>query len=129
MTEMTVMEPRELQAAACQMMQAVQGMAEMIRMTNERLTSLEELVRRQEKLTPMQVREISRLIRDRAEELRQEYRLGPSTADSLASAIRRGVRLLTGTRSAKEISRCDWRVVTAYIATWEDVREIRKIGR
>ena len=103
-------------------------MAELLRVTNERMAALEQLVRRLEKVTPAQAGEINRAIRERAAAVCAAYRM-EGQEQPVASAIRRSVRQAAGVTSAKDISRCDYQPLRALIAEWDEYSTIRDIKR
>ena len=54
----------------------ISALAEMLRVTNERMAEMEKTIRTLEKVTPQQGLNINRAIRERAAEICQEYRMG-----------------------------------------------------
>lgn len=109
-----------------QCMTLMKGMADMIRSTNERMTSLEQQVRMLEKLTPAQATELNAMIRERAAAVCEEYRMA-GMETQVAAAIRKAVRTTTGARSVRDIARCDYRPVRDQIAGWDEYRTIKAI--
>lgn len=133
--------------------EAVRAMAEMLRVSNERMAAMEEemrglreAVRTLEKVTPAQAATINRLIQQRALDLCEEYRIGDCgdprkesgkkgpgrpgisrEAKALGAMIRADVRTLTGTRTVREIARCDWETAVDYITGWDDYEKIMKV--
>lgn len=133
--------------------EAVRAMAEMLRVSNERLAAMEEemrglreAVRTLEKVTPAQAAIINRLIQQRARDLCEEYRIGvcadpqkesgkkgpgrPAVSKeekALGAMIRADVRTLTGTRTVREIARCDWETAVDYITGWDDYDKIMTV--
>ena len=116
-----------VQAALGRTAELLQAMAEMIRTTNERMGELEKQVRMLERVTPAQATDLNKAIRERAAALCQEYRLGGGMETPISAAIRKTVRLNTGARSIREISRCDYRPVRELIETWDEYSVIKRL--
>ena len=96
--------PVELETFMAQALQLMQGMADMVRATNERMAALEQQVRMLEKVTPSQASDLNAAIRQRAAAACQEYRM-TGMEQQVGTAIRKTVRLATGARSVREIAR------------------------
>ena len=134
------------------------ALAEMLRNTNERITEMgqrmaemEKTVRTLEKVTPQQAGNINKGIRDRAVAICEEYRMGvtvtpveqgrgsvPEKArfeangekvNALAAEIRKDVRKLVGVKATREVARCDYDTVIAYVIDWEDYDKIQRIRK
>lgn len=147
---------REVAVVVQHAVEAMAAMAETVRVTNERMGAIEEemrglreMIRTMEKVTPEQARNVNRLIRQRAKDICEEYRMGqtvdlrpgkgrpggfewvpdPDKAAKLTAAIRADVREMTGVRNAREIARCDWDAVTDYIIGWDEYETIQKIRK
>lgn len=118
--------PVTLEAFMAQTMQLMQGMAEMVRATNERMTALEKQVRMLEKVTPSQAADLNALIRERAAAVCAEYRMA-GLDKPVAAAIRRSVRIATGARSVREIARCDCKPVRELISCWDEYKTLKAI--
>ena len=118
--------PVELETFMAQTMQLMQGMAEMVRATNERMTELEQQVRMLEKVTPSQASDLNAAIRDRAAAACKEYRM-TGMEKPVAAAIRKTMRLATGARSVREIARCDYKPVRELVATWDEYKTMKAI--
>lgn len=116
----------EMQTFMTQTLALMQGMAEMVRATNERMAALEMQVRMLEKVTPSQATDLNRAIRERTAEVVEEYRL-KGLNKPVAAAIRKAVRLSTGARSVREIARCDYRPILELVLTWDDYKAIKAI--
>lgn len=137
-----------------EMLAGMRAMAEMLRVTNERMAAMEKTIRTLEKITPQQAVNVGKCVRDRAAELCREYRMGvtvtpvepgkgsrtdaarfePNEAKKkeLSAEIRKALREMTGARSMREISRIDYETVIAFVMDWEDydaIQRIRKAGR
>ena len=109
-----------------QTMRIMQGMADMVRATNERMTALEQQVRMLEKVTPSQAADLNALIRERAAAVCAEYRM-TGLEKPVAAAIRKSVRLATGARSAREIARCDYKPVRDLVGAWDEYKTLKAI--
>ena len=109
-----------------QSQQLLAGMADMIRLTNERMAALEQQVRMLEKVTPAQAAALNTAIRERAAAACREYRM-TGLEKPVAAAIRKAVRLATGARSAREIARCDYQPVRDLIGTWDEYKTMKAI--
>lgn len=106
--------------------QMLAGMANMIRLTNERMTALEKQVRLLEKVTPGQAAALNAAIRERAAAVCAEYRM-TGMEKQAAAAIRKSVRLATGAHSAREIARCDYKPICDLIGTWDEYRTMKAL--
>ena len=120
--------PKAYSALFEELRQALGAMASMMRTTNERMGALEEQVRLLTKVTPAQTRAIHEGIRRRAEELCQMWRAA-GHEKTVANAIRRAVRLSTGTSSMKDLPRCDYPVVMRQIQLWDDYQVMKAIKK
>ena len=147
---------REVAAVVQKAVEALGAMAETVRVTNERMgaieeemRSLREQIRTMEKATPEQAKTINRLIRQRAKDICEEYRIGqtvdlrpgkgrpggfewapdPDKAAKLTAAIRADVREMTGVKTAREIARCDVEPVMDFVLGWDDYETIQKIRK
>jgi len=108
------------------MVTQMRSMSEMLRITNERMSALEEQVRTLEKVTPRQITTLNAAIRDRSAAVCREYRMAGSEK-AVNAAIRRTIRNLTGAATMREIARCDVAAVTDCIREWDEFGTIRKI--
>lgn len=111
--------PAEVQATLMQMGDIMRGMANMLRATNERMASLEREVKLLTKVTPAQAGAINEAIRVRAAELCEAYR-AQGCERAAANAIRRAVRLTTGTNSVRDLPRCEYSVAMEQVRMWDD---------
>ncbi len=116
----------EMKAFMNQAMVLMQGMADMVRATNERMAALETQVRMLEKVTPAQAADLNRAIRERAADICEEYRM-KGQDKPVAAAIRKSVRLSTGAHSTREIARCEYTAVREMVETWDDYKAIKGI--
>ncbi|MBR4711500.1 MAG: hypothetical protein IKP10_05660 [Clostridia bacterium] len=126
--EVTAVSPSETELTVSRMAGMLETMAALIRTTNERMAELETQVRRLEKVTPAQAAALNAKIRERAQAVCREYR-AQGQEKPAAAAIRRSVRLYTGARTAREISRCDYSPTADLIDGWDDYQEMKKIRR
>lgn len=118
--------PADAAQALTQMAQAMRGMADMVRATNERMTVLEQQVRLLMKVTPMQANEINAAIRERAAALCGVYK-AVGSEKAVANAIRRDVRLMQGVQSVRELPRCEYAVVLQQVRMWDDYKVMKGI--
>ena len=118
--------PVELETFMAQALQLMQGMADMVRATNERMAALEQQVRMLEKVTPSQASDLNAAIRQRAAAACQEYRM-TGMEQQVGTAIRKTVRLATGARSVREIARCDYKPILELVATWDEYKTMKAI--
>lgn len=110
---------------------AFQQMAASMQATHERMAALERQVRLLEKVTPSQEKALHAAIRLQALQLCQRYRC-PGAEKQVAAQIRKALRLQTGTRSMRELPRCEYPVAMTHIGIWNDAEtmmNIRKKGR
>ena len=118
--------PVEIETFMAQAMKLMQGMADMVRATNERMAALEQQVRMLEKVTPAQATDLNAAIRARAAAACQEYRMA-GMEKAVGAAIRKTVRLATGARSIREIARCDYKPVRELVDTWDEYKAMKAI--
>lgn len=104
----------------------MQGMAEMVKATNDRMAQMETQLRMLEKVTPSQATALNSAIRCRAAEISSDYLL-KNGDKPVAAAIRKDVRLSTGAHSMREIARCDFAPILDMIRCWDDYRAIKAI--
>ena len=100
-------------------------MADLLRVTNERMAAME-------KVTPQQASRINACIRDRARDLCEEYRIGKEERKkemAVRAAIRKGLAEMTGARNVREIARCDAENVVDFILGWEDYEILQQIRK
>ena len=118
--------PAEVQATLAQMGDIMRGMANMLRATNERMASLEREVKLLTKVTPAQASAINEAIRQRAAELCENYR-AQGCEKAAANAIRRAVRLTTGTNSVRDLPRCEYSVAMEQVSMWDDRKVMKSL--
>ena len=107
-------------------------MADLLRVTNERMAAMEQTIRTLEKVTPQQASRINACIRDRARDLCEEYRIGKEERKkemAVRAAIRKGLAEMTGARNVREIARCDAENVVDFILGWEDYEILQQIRK
>lgn len=106
------------------------ALAEMLRITNERMAEMEKVIRTLEKVTPQQANNINKAIRERAAEICREYRIAAGEARrETAVAIRRDVRGATGARSMQAVARCDYAAVIEMVSDWDDYEKMKAIKK
>jgi hypothetical protein len=110
-----------------ELLAGMRAMGEMMRVMNERMTAMEQTIRTLEKVTPGQAAEINKRIRSRAAEICREYSM--AQGKTVAGAIRKDVREMTGVKTAREIARCDYPAVKEFIDGWDDWDVIQRIRR
>lgn len=118
--------PSDVSQAITQMAQIMQGMANMVRATNERMGMLEQQVRLLTKVTPAQASAISTAIRDRAKELCAIYR-ATGCEKATGNAIRRELRLTMGVQNVREVPRCEYSVALQTVKLWDDYKTMKAI--
>lgn len=104
----------------------MRAMADMMRVTNERMAAMEKTIATLEKVTPGQAAEINAGIRTRAAEICQDYRAAGMEKQA-AAAIRKDVRNMTGARTAREISRCDYQTVLKTVREWDNYQTMKAL--
>lgn len=111
-----------------ELLAGMRAMGEMMRVMNERMTAMERTIRTLEKVTPGQVTRINKLIRQRAGDVCEEYRI-PGEEKAVAAMIRTALRTATGAQAMREISRCDMEAVEDLIVGWDDYERIMRLIR
>lgn len=109
-----------------QIMGLLQSMADMMRITNERMAAMEQTIRTLEKVTPGQAHNINQCIRERAAELCQDYRM-TGNEKATGAAIRKEIREATGARNMQGVARCDYQTVIDMILDWDDSQTMKAI--
>lgn len=132
--EMILPEGGQLPAALEQIREMagmIRSLADMLRITNERMAAMEKTIRTLEKVTPQQAHNINKAIRERAAELCGDYRMEGSEKP-VCAAMRKEIREATGTKSMAGIARCDYESVINMVMDWdsyETMKQIRKKSR
>ncbi len=130
-TEMVLPEPTMLPQKTeseqiAELLSVMQGMAQMIRATHDRMAALEAQVRQLTKVTPAQATSINKAVRQRAEALCREY--GASGCErQVADRIRRAIKLGSGASNMREIPACEYKVTMNQVSMWDDYKIIRDI--
>lgn len=109
-----------------ELMYAVNSMASLLRMTNERIAALEAEVKRLTKVTPSQASALNKAIRDRAAAICAKHH-ATGCEKAMANAIRAAVKHTCGISTARELPRCDYAVAIRQVEIWDDYRKIREI--
>lgn len=109
-----------------ELMAAINSMATLLRMTNERMAALEAEVKRLTKVTPSQASALNRAIRDRAAAICAKHH-ATGCEKAMANAIRAAVKHTCGISTARELPRCDYAVAMRQVEIWDDYRKIREI--
>jgi len=116
----------EAEQAIVRMGQALSGLADMMRSTNERMGALEQQVRLLTKVTPMQAGEINGAVRARAADLCSAHKMA-GKEQAVAAAIRRVLRLSYGVQSVRDLPRCEYQVALQQAQIWDDYKAMKKI--
>lgn len=130
-TEMVLQEPTVLPQKSeseqiAELLRVMQGMAQMIRATHDRMAALEAQVRQLTKVTPAQATAINKAVRQRAEALCREY--GATGCERrVADRIRRAIKLGSSASNVREIPACEYKVTMNQVSMWDDYKVIRDI--
>lgn len=127
-TKISVSMISETARGVREMAAMIRSQGEMIRIMGERMTAMERTIRTLEKVTPGQVTRINRLIRQRAGDVCEEYRI-PGEEKAVAAMIRTSLKTATGAQAMREISRCDMEAVEDLIVGWDDYERIMRLIR
>ena len=117
-------------ADVAKVLDAMRDMAVLLRAMNSRVQSLEEQVRRLEKVTPSQATTLNAAVRTRAEKVCQMHR-ATGCEKAAAAEIRKAVRRTCGITSMRDLPRCDYTVAQRQIEMWDDygiMKQIRAKG-
>ena len=123
-----IQSEHEQMIPASQVMDALTGMAMLLRNTNERMAALEKEVKRLTKVTAAQANDVNDKMRKRAAELAKMHRL-PGSEKQITNAIRKDVKRLMGIGTARELPRGDYQETIRLIENWDDFDVILKIKR
>lgn len=110
------------------LLDAMQGMAVLLRTMNSRVQDLEAQVRRLEKVTPAQASELNADIRKRAQEVCRMHK-AEGCEKAVASAIRKAVKGTCGISSMRDLPRCDFKVAQRQIEMWDDYALMKAMRR
>ena len=127
-TKISVSMISETARGVREMAAMIRSQGEMIRIMGERMTAMGRTIRTLEKVTPWQVTKLNQMIRQRAADVCEEYRI-PGGEKAVAAMIRKELRLTTGTQAVREISRCDVEAVEDLIVGWDDYEKVMRLTR
>ncbi|MEG1891354.1 MAG: hypothetical protein RR301_08050 [Clostridia bacterium] len=114
--------------AMCEQMgQSLRVMAEAIKATNESMEMLKRQMQQMVPLTRGQANALNKQIRERAIDLREQYCLSQQADASIATAIRKDVKLAAGTRSIDELPRALYGVYSDQVAMWDSYPVLKGI--
>lgn len=111
-----------------QVMDALTGMAMLLRNTNERMAALEQEVKKLTKVTPAQANDVNDKMRKRAMELCRQHRIIGSEK-AVTGAIRKDVKRLMGIGTARELPRGDYQATLSLIENWDDFDVILRLKK
>ena len=123
-----IQSEHEQMIPASQVMDALTGMAMLLRNTNERMAALEMEVKRLTKVTPAQANDINDRMRKRAMELCRQHRIQGSEK-AVTAAIRKDVKRLMGIGTARELPRGDYQETLKLIEGWDDFDVILRLKK
>ena len=124
--ESTMLPQKTESEQIAELLSVMQGMAQMIRATHDRMAALEAQVRQLTKVTPAQATSINKAVRQRAEALCREY--GATGCErQVADRIRRAIKLGSGASNVREIPACEYKVTMNQVSMWDDYKVIRDI--
>ena len=114
-----------------QMQVFMKSMTTLLISTNERITEMEKEIRLLTKVTPAQASSLNSAVRERAEQLSEQYRcpLSETFRKAAANAIRRSIKLTSGVRSMKDLPRCEYQVALEQISMWDDYKILKDIKK
>lgn len=124
-----MMLPDSFSAMMEQMAQSMRVMAEAMRATNESVAMLQRQVQQMVPLTSPQKRALNQRIKQRAQELREQYRLKEEAESAITAAIRNALKLSGGVRSVAELPRAMYAVHEEQVALWDDYTTMRAIKK
>lgn len=114
------------------MEQLMQGMMNVVSVTNQNMEQIKRELRQLTPITGAQEKALGEKIRQRAEQLCEEYNLSARCVPMIANAIRKDVKLEGGVRSIRELPRVEYPVYVDRIAMWDDygaMKAIRKANK
>lgn len=121
------MTAQQMTAVMGQMQQLMQGMADSIRATNERMAKLERQIELLTPLTGAQEKALCAEVRRRAGELCGQYRLSAGYEQAVAAAIRGELKREGGVRAVRELPRIEYNVLLERVALWDDYDTMRAL--
>ena len=104
------------------------SMAGMIKAACEKIDRLEAQIKRMEKVTPEQSRQLSEMIREQAGQLAGEYGLSSDGAAKIRAMIRAGIRQRYGCQ-VKDLCRMDAGMCEEFVRMWEDTPRLMRLRR
>lgn len=109
--------------------QLMQGMAGALSAMDRRMQQLERQIQMLTPITGAQEKAIGAQIKQRAEELRKQYKLDASALAPIANAIRKDLKLSGGVNAIRELPRVEYSVYIERIVLWDDFRAMRAIRK
>lgn len=113
---------------ATQQNEILLSMAGMIKAACEKIDRLEAQIKRMEKVTPEQSRQLSEMIREQAGQLAGEYGLSGDGAAKIRAMIRAGIRQRYGCQ-VKDLCRMDAGMCEEFVRMWEDTPRLMRLRR
>ena len=104
------------------------AMAGTIKAACEKIDRLESQIKRMEKVTPEQARQLSEMIREQAGQLAGEYGLSGEGAAKIRAMIRAGIRQRFGCQ-VKDLCRMDAGICEVFVRIWEDTPRLMRLRR
>ena len=104
------------------------AMAGTIKAACEKIDRLESQIKRMEKVTPEQARQLSEMIREQAGQLAGEYGLSGEGAAKIRAMIRAGIRQRFGCQ-VKDLCRMDAGICEVFVRMWEDTPRLMRLRR
>lgn len=132
--KMLIVSENQIQEMANSMMQTISALgdvrdiANLLRITNERIKALEDEVKRLTKVTPAQASALNRLIREHAALICEKHR-ATGCEKMIGTAIRKAIKNTCGISSIRELPRCDYSVAIRQVEIWDDYRQVLEIKR
>lgn len=115
-------------AAVQRMGEAMCSMAGMIKAACEKIDRLEAQIKRMEKVTPGQARQLREMIREQAGQLAGEYGLSGDGAAKIRAMIRADIRKRYGCQ-VKDLCRMDAQICEEFVKMWEDTPRLMRLRR
>ena len=124
--------PEQVGGLMLQQQQLMQSMANALAAMNQRIDQMERQIRQLTPITGAQERALGDKVKQRAQELQEQYKLPAKAATLIANAIRKDIKLEGGVRALRELPRVEYPVYVDRIALWDDygtMRAIRKTSK
>ena len=115
-------------AAVQRMGETMYSMAGMIKAACEKIDRLEAQIKRMEKVTPEQSRQLSEMIREQAGQLAGEYGLSGDGAAKIRAMIRADIKKRYGAL-VRDLCRMDAGMCEEFIKMWEDTPRLLRLRR